>query len=119
MRYENRAVARRTAIKALAEAKGRKSAVNKSPLVFKYHSGEEIRKGDRILFFGNPAEIEDVFCEFTGDPSNDWMMQEKGGGIMISDPMVSGRTFIPISAINGESGIDQMQFVSRPDGGSK
>ena len=29
-----------------------------SVLILKYRSGEEIRKGDRVLFHGNPAEVE-------------------------------------------------------------
>src|SRR4051794_24019426 len=33
------------------------------PSVLKYRSGEEIRKGDRVRFHGNPAEVEFVACD--------------------------------------------------------
>jgi hypothetical protein len=29
-----------------------------SVLILKYRSGEEIKKGDRVLFHGNQAEVE-------------------------------------------------------------
>lgn len=37
-------------------------------------------------------------------------MQEFGGGVMILDPMVSGRTFIPTDQINE---YEDLEFVSR------
>src|ERR1700730_13205777 len=60
----------------------------------KYRSGEEIKKGDRVLFHGNPAEIELVAFD-PNDPQQAWHVNEFGGGVLVSDPMVSGRTFIP------------------------
>ena len=38
----------------------------------KYQSGEEIRKGDRVLFHGEPGEIEFVAEKLVGDPAVDW-----------------------------------------------
>ena len=81
-----------------------------NPLILKYQSGEEIKKGDRVLFYGNPAEIELVACD-PSDPETDWYVQEYGGGVMILDPMVSGRTFIPADQI--EEYYEDLQFVSR------
>lgn len=77
-------------------------------LVLRYRSGEEIRKGDHVLFFGNPAEIELVACD-PNDPEDAWYVSEYGGGVMILDPMVSGRTFIPTKQLDDE----ELEFVSR------
>lgn len=63
-------------------------------MVLRYRSGEEIRNGDRVLFHGNPAEIDLVACD-PNDPEGAWHVREFGGGVMILDPLVSGRTFIP------------------------
>jgi hypothetical protein len=35
-----------------------------------YRSGQEIKEGDRVLFHGNPAEIELVACD-PDDPDPD------------------------------------------------
>ena len=78
-------------------------------LILKYRSGEEIKKGDHILFHGNPAEVEFV----AGDPDDSeqlWFLQEYGGGVMILDPLVSGRTFIGADQLNG---YEDLEFVSR------
>jgi hypothetical protein len=47
---------------------------------FKYKSGEEIKKGDRVIFHGEPGRIEFVVEELCGDPGMDWCMSEFGGG---------------------------------------
>jgi hypothetical protein len=52
-------------------------------MVLKYLSGEEIRKGDRVLFHREPGEIEFVVDKLTGDAAVDWYMHEFGGGVMI------------------------------------
>jgi hypothetical protein len=38
---------------------------------FKYKSGEEIKKGDQIIFHGEPGRIEFVVEELCGDPGMD------------------------------------------------
>jgi len=38
----------------------------------RYQSGEEIRKGDKVLFHGEPGEIEFVVDKLVGDPVVDW-----------------------------------------------
>jgi len=75
----------------------------------KYRSGEEIKKGDHVLFHGNPAEIELVAFDST-DPEQAWFVEEYGGGVMVSDPMVSGRTFIGRDSIADD---EDLEFVSR------
>jgi hypothetical protein len=81
-------------------------------MVLKYQSGEEIRKGDRVLFHRNPAEIELVAYD-PNDPVASWYIQEFGGGVMVLDPRVSGRTFISSDQIPEE---EDLEFVSRADG---
>lgn len=50
-----------------------------------YRSGEEIKKGDHVLFHGNAAEVELVACD-PNDPEAAWYIEEYGGGVMILDP---------------------------------
>jgi hypothetical protein len=77
--------------------------------VLRYLSGEEIKKGDRVLFHGNPAEIELVSTD-PNDPEQAWHVSEFGGGVLISDPMVSGRTFVPRDQLDE---YEDLEFVSR------
>jgi hypothetical protein len=62
-------------------------------LSFKYQSGEEIRKGDKVLFYGNSAEVEFV-AEPPGDNKTEWYVQEFGGGVMIKEPREFGKAFL-------------------------
>ena len=83
--------------------------------VLKYRSGEEIKRGDRVLFHGNPAEVEVVACDPNDpDPTIAWYMKEFGGGVLISDPMVSGRTFIRRSSLDD---YEDLEFTSRATAG--
>jgi hypothetical protein len=78
-------------------------------LILRYQSGEEIKRGDHVLFHGNPAEVELVAVD-PNDPEQAWYMQEFEGGVLILDPTVSGRTFIP----KGDLGeYEDLEFVSR------
>lgn len=79
------------------------------PIQLKYRSGEEIKKGDHVLFYRNPATVEFVACDAI-DPEIAWFMQEYGGGVMILDPALSGRTFISADQISEE---EELEFVSR------
>jgi hypothetical protein len=79
-------------------------------MILKYQSGEEIKKGDRVLFHREPGQIELVALEL-GDPETDWFTQEYGGGGMILE-RVSGRTFIPADQIDE---CEDLEFVSRAD----
>jgi hypothetical protein len=75
-----------------------------------YRSGEEIKKGDHVRFHGNPAEIEVVATD-PSDPEQVWHIKEFGGGVLISDPMASGHTFIPKDQL---AEYEDLEFVSRP-----
>jgi hypothetical protein len=81
-------------------------------MILKYRSGEEIKTGDRVLFHGNPAEIEFVASDFD-DPGSEWYMQKFGGGVCVLDPMVSGSTFIPAAHLEN---YEDLEFVSRSEG---
>jgi hypothetical protein len=79
------------------------------PTALKYRSGQDIRKDDRVLFHGNPAEIELVAYD-PNDPETAWHVSEYGGGVSVSDPMVSSRTFIPRDQLKE---YEDLEFVSR------
>jgi hypothetical protein len=83
-------------------------------ITLRYRTGEEIRKGDRVRFHGNPAAVELVSFDLS-DPNPEvvWHMKEFGGGVLISDPMVSGRTFIPHDQLDE---YEDLEFVSREQG---
>jgi hypothetical protein len=74
-----------------------------------YHSGEEIRKGDKILlaewFAG---EIEFVADPLVDDPATSWYVKEYGGGVMIREPALHGLVF---SSKPDQD--DELEFVSR------
>jgi hypothetical protein len=73
----------------------------------KYQSGEIIKKADRVLFHGEPGEIEFVVNAVVGDPAIDWYMEE-GPGVMVSEPKYFGRTFI-----RDTENAEDLVFVSR------
>jgi hypothetical protein len=74
----------------------------------KYPSGEEIRKGDKVLFHGEPGEIEFVVDKLVGDPAMDWHMREQGPGVMVVEPKFFGRAFI-----RDTERAEDLEFVSR------
>src|SRR5215831_477916 len=56
----------------------------------RYQSGEEIRKGDCVLFHGKRAQVELVACASgAADPTIKGYLKEFSAGIMILDPSVS------------------------------
>ncbi len=73
----------------------------------KYQSGEEIRKGDRVLFHGEPGEIE-LVVDDTGDEEKDWHMKNQGPGIMVREQKVFGRAYL-----NQPENAEDLVFVSR------
>jgi len=73
-----------------------------------YQSGEEIRKGDKILISGNPGEIEFVADPSVIDPATSWYIETCGVGVMIREPVVYGLVF------TGDTDND-LEFVSRAD----
>jgi hypothetical protein len=81
-----------------------------SASILKYRSGEDVRKGDRVRFHGNPAVIEFLCEPEDPDPQVGWHIKEVGGGVLILDPLVSGRTFIPKDELEQ---YEDLEFVSR------
>lgn len=79
-------------------------------MAFTYESGEAIRKGDGVLFHGEPGEVEFVVDVLTGDAAMDWYVKELGGGVMIIEPKRFGRVFLD----EPESDED-LVFVSRAE----
>jgi hypothetical protein len=73
-----------------------------------YPSGQDVKPGDRILYHGEPGEVEFVVADRTGDPSKDWYLEQfPGGGFMITAKGF-GSVFL------GEDDIDEdLEFVSR------
>ena len=74
----------------------------------KYHSGEEVRKGDKVLFHDEPGEIEFVVEKLAGDPTMDWHMKEQGPGVMVLGPKSFKRAYVPKT-----ENVEDLQFVSR------
>jgi hypothetical protein len=81
--------------------------------VLRYRSGEQIEKGDNVLFHGNPAAVELVAFD-PNQPEHAWYVQEFGGGVLISDPMCSGRTFVSRESLRE---YEDLEFVSRSEPG--
>jgi len=79
-------------------------------MIFKYQSGEEIRKGDHVLYHCQPGRIEDVAAE-PGDPETDWYIQEYDGGVMLIEE-AAVRIFISADQIDE---CEDLEFVSRAD----
>ena len=79
-------------------------------LPFTYQSGEEIKKGDRVLFHSEPGEIEFVADALIGDPAMDWYVQEHGGGVMVIEPKCFGRAFLTETHT-----AEDLVFVSRAE----
>jgi hypothetical protein len=73
-----------------------------------YQSGEEIRKGDKILLAGHPGEIEFVADPLVIDPATSWYIGTCGAGVMIREPVIHGLVF------TGETDED-IEFMSRAD----
>lgn len=51
-----------------------------------YQTGEEIQKGDRVVFHGEPGEIEFVADPASPNSEVDWYIEEYGGGVMVLEP---------------------------------
>jgi hypothetical protein len=75
---------------------------------FRYQSGAEVKKGDRVLFHGEPGEIEFVADPLIDDPETERYVKEYGGGVMVVEPKVFGRGFLPHTEQN-----EDLVFVTR------
>jgi hypothetical protein len=79
---------------------------------FTYQSGEDIRKGDRVLFHDEPTEIEFFVDKLIGDPAMDWYLTEMGGGVMVNAPGSFGHVFL-----NQPDVSEDLVFVARAEDG--
>ena len=79
-------------------------------LAFTYQSGEEIKKGDRVLFHGEPGEIEFVADTLIGDPAMDWYVEEHGGDVMVIETKYFGQAFLTETQT-----AEDLVFVSRAE----
>jgi len=61
------------------------------PMSRTYVSGEEIQSGDRVVYHGEPGQVE--FVAKPGDPETGWYVEQFGGGCMILAPSF-GRVFV-------------------------
>lgn len=76
-----------------------------------YSSGEEIQPGDEVTYHGDPGSVEFIIEGLSGDPRMDWYVHEHGVGVMLH-ANVFGSVYV---AAPDER--DELQFVSRRDGG--
>jgi hypothetical protein len=77
--------------------------------VLRYQSGEEIKRGDRVLFHLRPAEVELVVTN-ADDPITAWFFEEFGGGVLIRDPRDPDPTFIDAAGIPD---YEDLEFLGR------
>ena len=82
--------------------------VHMAERIFRYQTGEEIKKGDRVLFHGEPGEIEFVAAVAGESSALDWYVQECGGGVMVLEPKFFGRAFL-----SHTENYEDLVFVSR------
>ena len=73
------------------------------PMSPTYSSGEEIQSGDRVLYHGEPSQVE--FVASRGDPETGWYVEQFGGGFMILAPSF-GRVFV-------HKADEDLEFVAR------
>ena len=62
------------------------------------------------IHFRNPAEVEFVCLPNDPNAAAAWYARRYGSGVLISDPTVSGRTFIPKEQLDE---YEDLEFVSR------
>jgi hypothetical protein len=79
-------------------------------VAFTYQSGEEVKKGDRVIYHGEAGEIEFVAGPLVKDPETDWYIQELGGGVMIIESRIFGRVIE-----HDPTSVEDLEFVSRCD----
>jgi len=76
-----------------------------------YPTGEEIKKGDRVLLHGEAGEI-DLVQDGENNPEA-WPEAKDGRGIMISEPKIFGYLFLKEADIGD---YEDLEFISRvPD----
>ena len=73
-----------------------------------YQSGEQIHRGDRATYGGRACTIELVVDGMTGDPEADWLFETRGAGVMVAEPTLFGRVYLP-----GPRDEEDLRFISR------
>jgi hypothetical protein len=73
-----------------------------------YQSGEEIRRGDRILHAELAGQIDFIADPSVTDPATSWYVKEFGAGVKVLEPTVHGSVFVRDPCEN-----DELEFVSR------
>ena len=79
-----------------------------------YESGEPIRMGDRVLFQGEPGEVEFVADMRSPDMETDWYVETYGDCVMVREPK-----FFGFALLTETHEVDDLVFVARahpPDG---
>ena len=62
--------------------------------MLKYLSGEEVMRGDRINFHGEPGEVESIITGLTGDAVEDWFANRAPEGGLLLRAKVFGDVFL-------------------------
>jgi hypothetical protein len=79
-------------------------------MTLRYQAGQEIILGDRVLFHGEPGEIEFVVEPSSTEPEHQWYVQEFGGGVGVREPKHFGSAFIPAEQLPDT---EDLELVSR------
>lgn len=81
-----------------------------------YHSGVEIKQGDRITYHGDPGRVEFVITGTTGDPAMDWFLEDspEGGVGIVAERF--GSVFLRGEGIPED---EDLEFVSRAPNASR
>jgi hypothetical protein len=74
----------------------------------KYRSGEEVMKGDRVLFHRDPGEVEFVADPLFHDADTLWFVEQFGKGIKITKLKQFGTVFD-----DDPEEDDELEFVCR------
>ena len=79
---------------------------------FRYQSGEAIKEGDRVLWAGQPGEVEFV-ADPIQEPDHWFIREDSDGGVMIRElePHAFGRVLLPTPGDD-----EDLIFVSRRSG---
>ena len=78
---------------------------------FAYKTGEEVKKGDVVTYHGERGEVQFVVTGRSGNPAQDWHIDQfPGGGFMIY-AATFGNVFVTESD-------EDLEFVSRRTAGS-
>ncbi|MGH7868610.1 MAG: hypothetical protein ACREP9_13530 [Candidatus Dormibacteraceae bacterium] len=79
-------------------------------MTLRYQAGQEIMLGDRVLFHGEPGEIDLIVEPSSTEPEHQWYVQEFGGGVGVREPKHFGRAFIQAARLPDT---EDLEFVGR------